>query len=149
MFRHLCAKSGKRIDTEETFGDRIEAAGFTNIHEKLYKVPVGDWVKSPLLKEAGRFHKAQLMEGWEGYSSEYMQGPVPLNLLTFLVFLLTHYGDPTPWSPEEVQVYVAKIKQEMNDHSIHSYHRFRRVWAQKPYDKAEKVESKVEVEKLA
>ena len=62
------AKSGKNIDTVEKLRPRIEAAGFTNIHEKVYKVPIGDWVKNPLLKEAGKYHQAQLLEGAEGVS---------------------------------------------------------------------------------
>lgn len=37
------AKTGKRLDAVETFKGRIEAGGFTNIHEKLYKLPVGEW----------------------------------------------------------------------------------------------------------
>lgn len=72
MFYPLCEKTGKRIDTEETFKDRIEAAGFTNMHEKTYKIPIGDWVKNLVLKEAGQYHKAQLLEGFEGYSSTYL-----------------------------------------------------------------------------
>ena len=66
MFKNILGKSGKKINTEETFKASIAAAGFTNLHEKVYKVPVGDWVKSPLLKEAGQFHKAALLEGFEG-----------------------------------------------------------------------------------
>lgn len=68
MFVRCCAKSGKNIDTVETFKPRIEAAGFTNVHEKTYKVPIGEWTKSPLLKEAGRLVKAQLLAGLEGYA---------------------------------------------------------------------------------
>lgn len=68
MFVRLCERAGKRPDTEETFKPKIEAAGFTNIQEKMYKVPVGDWAGNPLLKEAGRVHRAQLLEGAEGVS---------------------------------------------------------------------------------
>lgn len=41
---------------------------------------------------------------------------------------------PKPWSPEEVQIYLAKIRKEMNDPTIHSYLIVKRVWAQKPVD---------------
>lgn len=47
---------------------RIEAAGFTNVHERTYKVPIGEWAKNPLLKEAGRFNKMQMKQGMEGYA---------------------------------------------------------------------------------
>lgn len=68
MFIRCCKKTGKEIDTEETFKGHIEAAGFTNIHEKVYRVPVGEWTKDPILKEAGKFQKLQILEGLEGVS---------------------------------------------------------------------------------
>lgn len=43
------AKSGRRGDIEETFKDSIAAAGFTNVHQKQYKVPIGNWAKNPAL----------------------------------------------------------------------------------------------------
>lgn len=51
---------------------RMENAGFVNIKEKTYKVPLGEWAKNPLLKEAGRFCRAQLLEGLEGVSSIFV-----------------------------------------------------------------------------
>lgn len=58
---------GKNVNTVDVFKAGIEAAGFTNVHEKVYKVPVGDWAKNPLMKEVGKYHKSQIMEGLEGY----------------------------------------------------------------------------------
>lgn len=64
-------------------------------------------------------------------------GTQALRLLTDLkiVFILTHFGAPTPWNPEEVQVLLAKIRQEINAPGLHAYCLKRRVWAQKPFDK--------------
>lgn len=62
---------------------------------------------------------------------------------------MTRFGEPTPWTPEEVQVFLAKCRQEVNDPGLHMYYLKRRVWAQKPFDKEPKAESKVEVENLA
>ena len=58
---------GKNINTFDTIKASIEAAGFVNVQEKLYKAPVGDWTTNPLLKEVGRYHKHQVMEGMEGF----------------------------------------------------------------------------------
>lgn len=112
------AKTGKDVHTEASFKDRITAAGFTNLHEKIYKVPCGDWAKNPLLKEAGKFEKMQVLSRLEGYA----------------MFTLTKFGDPQPWSPDEVLVYVAKVRKEMVSGGFHSYFRMRRIWAQKPFD---------------
>lgn len=58
---------GKNINTFDTIKTSIEAAGFVNVKEKLYKAPIGDWAKNPVLKEVGRYHKRQFMEGMEGF----------------------------------------------------------------------------------
>ena len=54
-FAPAFARMGKPIDTIDHFKSRIEAAGFINVHKKLYKVPLGGWVKDPVLK-IGRAH---------------------------------------------------------------------------------------------
>lgn len=69
MFIDLCAAVGKKIDTIDNFKSRIEAAGFINVQEQFYKVPIGTWAKNPALKEAGKFFKAQVLEGLEGVRS--------------------------------------------------------------------------------
>ena len=68
MFVRAVAKGGRSVNTLNTCRAGIEGAGFVNIHEKLYKVPFGGWVKNPVLKEAGYFHKNQILEGLEGYT---------------------------------------------------------------------------------
>lgn len=135
MFFPLCEKAGKPIDTFHHLRPRIEAAGFANVHEKLYKVPIGDWVKDPVLKEAGRFCKAQVLEGMEGYAMCVASTPTIRQQADFdFRFLLTRFGEPTPWTPEEVQVYLAKARQLINNPKIHMYSFRKRVWAQKPFD---------------
>lgn len=44
---------------------------------------------------------------------------------------------------------MAKVRQEVNAPGLHAYYLKRRVWAQKPFDKVTKTESKHEVENLA
>lgn len=97
----------------------IEAAGFTNIHEKVYKVPIGDWPKHKLYKDAGRFNEEGFREGMEG----------------FAMMLFTSVGEK-PWSAEEVQMYLAKLRNELDNRGWHQYILQRRVWAQKPFEKA-------------
>lgn len=62
------------------------------------------------------------------------------------MYLLTKHGLPTPWQPEEVQVWLAKVREETNK-GYRIYQKYTRVWAQKPFDgqpKAEQSEPKVE-----
>ena len=41
---------------------------------------------------------------------------------------MTKFGEPEPWSPAEVQVFLAKVRKEMADPKIHPYIVKRRVW---------------------
>lgn len=52
--------------------------------------------------------------------------------LTCIRFVLTKFGEPEPWSPEEAQVFLAKVKNELNDPRLHFYVWKRRVWGMKP-----------------
>ena len=58
----------------------------------------------------------------------------------------SQFGKPKPWSTEQVQVYLAKIRKEV-DSGWHIYQRARRVWAQKPFDEPKKVQD-AELESL-
>ncbi len=60
-----------------------------------------------------------------------------------MLYILTSFGKPEPWSPGECQVWFAKLRRELNK-NWHIYQKGFRVWAQKPFDEP-KVESLVEV----
>lgn len=51
---------------------------------------------------------------------------------------MTKFGEPEPWSPEEVHVFLAKMRKEMEDPKLHGYFYKRRVWGQKPLGPATK-----------
>lgn len=55
------------------------------------------------------------------------------SLLGWTMHFLTRYGLPKPWTPEEVHVWIAKLKAEL-EQPWNLYQGVRRVWAQKPYD---------------
>lgn len=68
MFLKCAEKAGKPLDTVDTMRRRIQAAGFTDVQEKTYKMPLGPWAKNSVLREAGKFNRAHLLEGMEGYA---------------------------------------------------------------------------------
>jgi hypothetical protein len=46
----------------------IQAAGFTNVVEKVYKTPIGGWAADPKLRELGQWALLGLDTGLEGYA---------------------------------------------------------------------------------
>lgn len=99
-------KTGRRIDITNTMRAGIEKAGFIDVHEKVYKIPIGTWPKDPLLKEVGRLGYHHALSGMEGWG----------------MWLLTNHGVPKPWTKQDVQVYVAKLQAEIKTPQYHSYH---------------------------
>lgn len=131
-------RAGRPLTTQSTMKAAIEKAGFVDVHEHVYKVPLGPWAKNDLLKEAGRVNYLVWTSGLEGYA----------------MWLLTKFGAPEPWTKEEVHVFLASVRKELSDPSIHAYQYVyvwisllyilvltgysRRVWARKPTEEDSK-----------
>lgn len=45
---------GNAADLMDWMREEIEIAGFVNVHEQSFKLPMGDWPQHPIWKEAGR-----------------------------------------------------------------------------------------------
>jgi len=93
-------KAGRPLGVMRTFRESIEKP-------KEYKWPIGPWPKDKQLKEAGAVNFQHWLSGMEGYG----------------MWLLTKFGDPVPWTKEEVHVYVAKMRKQLCNPRYHIYHR--------------------------
>lgn len=60
--------TGQTFEISERMRGQIEEAGFTNVHEKVYKNPIGSWPADPKLKELGRWTQLGFDIGLEGYA---------------------------------------------------------------------------------
>lgn len=96
---------GRPITWADNLREKLEEAGFVDVHVKDYKWPIGPWAKDPILKEAGRLHHHQWNSGMEGWA----------------MFFLTKYGVPEPWTTDEVQVLMAKVRKEIYNPQHHFY----------------------------
>ena len=99
-------RSGKSLNAYGDMKGRIEAAGFVEVQEQPYKLPMGSWPKDKVLKEAGKINLKHWETGIEGWA----------------MYLMTKFGAPKPWSADEVRVYVAKIREELKNPNLHIWH---------------------------
>lgn len=106
-------RMGRPLDTYHRFRSRIESAGFVNVHEMRYKVPVGVWTRNQMFKEAGFHNQEQLIKGVEGY----------------MIYPFTQFGH---WSVNDTRKFIEECKKELAKDEIHKYYFTRRIWAQKP-----------------
>ncbi|KAF9781920.1 hypothetical protein IL306_012767 [Fusarium sp. DS 682] len=91
----------------------MEKAGFVNLEERNFKVPIGGWPKDPKMKEIGKFAQVCLEQDIEGY---------------VLFMANTVEG----WTKEEIEVYISLLRRELRQGKMHPYYLQKVVWAQKP-----------------
>lgn len=108
FFKQAGEITGQPFDLTPTMKGDIEAAGFSNIHEKLYKAPFGCWPADPKLKEIGKWTLLGFDVGLEGNALATMTRVIgvsflPSNHLTLLQFELRGLTIDQ-WSPNEVHV---------------------------------------------
>jgi hypothetical protein len=105
MFIRCSERAGRSLNTQETMRGAMEKVGFVNAHEELYKIPMGPWAKDKVLKEAGQLQYAHWSAALQGWA----------------MWLLTKFGEPRPWTKEEVEIYLAGVRKELKDPRTHGY----------------------------
>ncbi|KAL3466923.1 S-adenosyl-L-methionine-dependent methyltransferase [Aspergillus heterothallicus] len=104
---------GKSLRIIDESKDRMIKAGFVDVVERRFKVPIGAWPSDHRLKELGLYNRLQWTEGIEGWT---------MYLLTAVL----------GWTREEVEVYLARMRKGLQDPSIHAYQDYTVVYGRKP-----------------
>lgn len=103
---------GKEMNVTRHYKQWIVEAGFKNVREDIYKVPLNPWAKDPKLKELGRYQEVNMVESMEAYS---------LALFTRVLGMQV----------QEVRDFFLGVRQELVDRSLHLYGKFHFVYGQK------------------
>ncbi|KAK5991919.1 Methyltransferase [Cladobotryum mycophilum] len=90
----------------------MEAAGFVDIQEYDFKMPIGGWPKDPVLKQMGQFGELVLDRDIEGY----------------VLFMASTIG----WTREEIMVYVGMLRRDVKSRNFHAYYWQKVVWGRRP-----------------
>ncbi|KAL8865870.1 MAG: hypothetical protein Q9174_006647 [Haloplaca sp. 1 TL-2023] len=90
-------------------------AGFQDVQETKYKLPIGPWPRDKHLKTVGAWNLIQIEEGLEAFT---------LRLFTQVL----------GWRTEEVQVLLANVRKDLRDPKIHAQFDFYVAYGQKPVD---------------
>jgi len=105
----------------------MEGAGFANIKEDPFKLPLGSWAAEQKMKNVGNYNLVTTDQGLEGYalylftnvlgwcSSPFLypaDGKYKRDLLTGLLSR----------SVEATHVFIANARKELRDKSIHTYY---------------------------
>jgi SAM-dependent methyltransferase len=94
-------KTGASASPGPLLKNLIRTAGFEEVKEKIFKVPVGTWPKDKKLKEVGQFYRVALEEGLDAISLR----------------ILTHF---LRYSLDEATILNAKFRAEIKE--VNFYH---------------------------
>ena len=79
-------------------------AGFEDVQEQVFRVPMNPWPKDPHLREIGRVAELNMLDGVQGFS---------------LASLHRVMG----WSQNEIEVYLINVRKAISDRSVHGYYK--------------------------
>ncbi|PVH70396.1 S-adenosyl-L-methionine-dependent methyltransferase [Cadophora sp. DSE1049] len=104
---------GKKLNMADTVKQRFIDAGFEDVREDVYKVPIGPWPLDRRLKILGLYQLEQMCDSVEAFT---------LAPLTRIL----------KWSNEETQVLMAKIRSDLRNKKNHLHIAFHFVYGRKP-----------------
>ncbi|KAJ4316288.1 hypothetical protein N0V84_007933 [Fusarium piperis] len=107
------AKFGKSLEGVIGWKEKMEKTGFVDVKQEILKMPIGAWPKDPKLKEIGKCQSVQQIQAVEAYTPRI-------------------FSTVLGWRDDEVQVYVAKVKKELKDPTIHLYVPVYCIWGRRP-----------------
>jgi hypothetical protein len=106
-------KIGKTCRVGPSIEKWMEEAGFVNIKQEWYKLPIGIWPKDPTDKEIGAFNLVNMLDGTEG-------------------FTMALYTRVLGKSIEETTQTIKNIKKNLKNKDFHMYFQFVVTYGQKP-----------------
>lgn len=104
---------GLDVDRVLKLAEYLREAGFVNVEQKSFKVPIGIWPRNKTLRLIGLYLRTILIEGMQAISL----GPFTRGL---------------KWTKEEVEVLLIDVRKCLADSSQHTYYTFHTVYGQKP-----------------
>ncbi|KAL3433545.1 S-adenosyl-L-methionine-dependent methyltransferase [Aspergillus tetrazonus] len=104
---------GKSLRIVDEARGRMIKAGFVDVVERRYKIPIGGWASDPRLKQLGLYNRLLWEEGIEGWC---------MYLLTTVL----------KWSREEVELYLSRMRKGLRTPRIHAYQECTVVYGRKP-----------------
>ncbi|KAH8684140.1 S-adenosyl-L-methionine-dependent methyltransferase [Ilyonectria robusta] len=104
---------GRTGESASMYKQQMIDAGFVNVTEVIYKWPTNRWPVDPYYKDLGFWCFHNIAGGLSGLS-------------------MALFTRALGWSSEEVEVFLANVRKDMKDKSIHAWWPIHVVYGQKP-----------------
>ncbi|KAL4780292.1 S-adenosyl-L-methionine-dependent methyltransferase [Aspergillus varians] len=103
LLREACDKIHRPVTIGRELKRIVEETGFVNVQQQVFQLPLGTWPREKRMKDIGALNMYQLLEGLDAFSAA-----------TFTNIL--------GWTIEEVQVFLAMVRKDAKDRSVHMMH---------------------------
>lgn len=121
VMRDACERAPATFDVAGKMEKWCKDAGFVEVTQKIFKIPLGPWPKDKHEKTVGSYNLANMLNACEGFS----------------LHLLTKFAD---LELNEVQELVGKVQADLRNRKFHSYFRLFVCYARKPEEEEEEEE---------
>ncbi|EFR05350.1 hypothetical protein MGYG_08361 [Nannizzia gypsea CBS 118893] len=108
-----CSLIGQTLTAPENVKRWMTDAGFVDVKEEQFKLPINTWPKDPELKLAGRYQQVQYSDALQPYA------------LGLLVEVLG-------WSREEMELFLVGLRKDLANRAFHGYNIVRVITGRKP-----------------
>ncbi|OAL73219.1 hypothetical protein A7D00_2993 [Trichophyton violaceum] len=108
-----CSLIGQTLTAPENVKQWMIEAGFVDVKEEQFKLPINPWPKDPELKLAGRYQQVQYSDALQPYA------------LGLLVEVLG-------WSREEMELFLVGLRKDLANRALHGYNIVRVITGRKP-----------------
>ncbi|KAH0551063.1 hypothetical protein GP486_007587 [Trichoglossum hirsutum] len=95
---------GRPLRIANKFKRWYKEAGFVDVHEEVFKIPLNPWPKDPHYKYIGRVNEMNWLDGIQA-------------------FTLGAFHRALGWSQEEIEAYLVNVRRAIQDRSVHGYHK--------------------------
>ncbi|KAF2248524.1 S-adenosyl-L-methionine-dependent methyltransferase [Trematosphaeria pertusa] len=116
LYFEMAEKMGAPLDAPRSWADQMRAAGFTNVQDEVYKLPMGPWPRSKRLRTVGKLEQIMILDGG------------------FEAYMLRGYTQILGGRVEDLQVILALARREIKDPSVHTYVLFHITYGMKPQE---------------
>lgn len=89
LSRNFSEDIGRDFNISDGMKDAITQAGFVNVVEERFKLPVGDWSSDPRYQEVGALMEGYFRTGIQGWLMRALTGYYQVRDFTYQVFLYT------------------------------------------------------------
>jgi ubiquinone/menaquinone biosynthesis C-methylase UbiE len=113
LMQETSIETGRELNVAGRLKRWYEEAGFVDVQERVFQVPVGRWACETALKDLGHWWLENLLAGLQGFSLAYF----------------TRWRN---WSSDELEVYLVNVRRSLADRNVHAYHKMYVVWGRKP-----------------